>query len=144
MKPAEHAHPIDRLPVHPNKCESPAIAMLTPPIACRRALTLEFAASLSFYFCSFFGRSTAQKESRHGARVRIGRRVQLVDSTLREPINSQHLFQHLESCQPTPIPGPGMGPGTWHGARAACPRPTHTSYCTAVRATAHAAAAETV
>ena len=45
--------------------------------------------------------------------IRIGRRVQLVDSTLREPINSQHLFQHLESCQPTPIPGLGTRQPKW-------------------------------
>ena len=45
--------------------------------------------------------------------IRMCRKIQLVDSTLREPINSQHLFQHLESCQPTPIPGPG----TWQPKR---------------------------
>ena len=51
--------------------------------------------------------------SRSVRSLRIGRNVQQVDSTLREPINSQHLFQHLESCQPTPIPGPG----TWQPKR---------------------------
>ena len=46
--------------------------------------------------------------------LRKYRIVQLkIDPTLREPINSQHLFQHLESCQPTPIPGPG----TWQPKR---------------------------
>ena len=34
--------------------------------------------------------------------VRLGRRVQLVDPTLTESINPQQMFQHLESCRPTP------------------------------------------
>ena len=46
--------------------------------------------------------------------LRLGRRVQLVDPTLRESINSQHLFQHLESCQPT---HQRPGPGTWQPKR---------------------------
>ena len=48
-----------------------------------------------------------------GPLLRIGRRVQLVDPTLTESINPQQMFQHLESCQPTPIPGPG----TWQPKR---------------------------
>ena len=39
--------------------------------------------------------------------------VQIIDPILRESINPQHLFQYLESCQPTPIPGIG----TWQPKR---------------------------
>ena len=35
-------------------------------------------------------------------RVRIAKSIELIDSILRESINPQHLFQYLESCQPTP------------------------------------------
>ena len=43
--------------------------------------------------------------------LRVCESVQLIDPILRELINPQHLFQYLESCQPTPIPG--IATGTW-------------------------------
>ena len=37
--------------------------------------------------------------------LRMCKRVQLVDPTLTESINPQQMFQHLESCRPTPTLG---------------------------------------
>ena len=46
------------------------------------------------------------KAKRLQLQLRIAKIVQLIDPTLRESINPQQMFQHLESCHPTPTLDP--------------------------------------